>query len=56
MNKYTEDVESVESLHRVMEALDILEKEYVITKKIEVRKMVISKEEFKVNIWHIEES
>jgi hypothetical protein len=55
MSKYTEHVESVESLHQVMEALDVLGKEYVITKKIEVRKMIISQEEFQVNVWHVEE-
>lgn len=56
MKIYKNTTESLEKLVEDMKALDTLEKEYVIKKKVEYRTTSISKLEFVVNVWTIEET
>ncbi|PFS09624.1 hypothetical protein COK55_27095 [Bacillus cereus] len=55
MGLYKKCIESSEELHKVMEALDALEKTYVITKEMEHETTAITKEEYSVVSWHVEE-
>lgn len=55
MSRYKKRIESLEELHRVMEALDALEKIYVIAKEIEYKTTAITEEEYSVVSWYVEE-
>ncbi|MGG5740483.1 hypothetical protein [Bacillus cereus group sp. IBL03679] len=55
MRRYKKRIESLEELHKVMEALDVLEKTYVITKEMEQKTTAITKEEYSVVSWRVEE-
>lgn len=52
---YKKRIESLDELHKVMEAMDTLGKEYIVQKKIEYKTVPINKHKYPVNIWFIEE-
>lgn len=52
---YKKRIESVDELHKTMEALDILGKEYIVQKKIEYKTVPINEHKYPVNVWFIEE-
>ncbi|KLA12528.1 hypothetical protein B4087_5000 [Bacillus cereus] len=55
MSKYKGRIESVEKLHQVIDALETLNKKYVITKKIEYRILPFTDNKYPVTIWYVEE-
>ncbi|MGE8013244.1 hypothetical protein [Bacillus mycoides] len=55
MSKYKKRITSLEELHQVIDALETLNKKYVITKGIEVRHLIATNQRYPVTIWYVEE-
>lgn len=55
MSKYKKQITSLEELHQVIDALEILNKKYVITKRIEVIHLKVANQKYPATIWYVEE-
>ena len=55
MSKYKERIESVEKLHQVIDALETLNKKYVITKVAQQNETLPMGNRYYVNVWYVEE-
>ncbi|MBT2577437.1 hypothetical protein J7E43_08440 [Bacillus sp. ISL-8] len=55
MSEYKKQITSLEELHKVIDALETLNKKYVITKGIEVRHLIATNQKYPVNVWYVEE-
>lgn len=55
MSKYKERIESVEKLHQVIDALETLNKKYVITKVVQQNETLPMANRYYVSIWYVEE-
>ncbi|SCC01838.1 hypothetical protein [Bacillus wiedmannii] len=55
MSKYKKQITSLEELHQVIDALETLNKKYVITKKIEYRVLPFTDNKYPANVWYVEE-
>ncbi|WP_240687580.1 hypothetical protein [Bacillus sp. SYJ] len=55
MSKYKKRITSLEELHQVIDALETLNKKYVITKRIEVIHLKVANQKYPVTIWYVEE-
>lgn len=55
MSKYKERIESVEKLHQVIDALETLNKKYVITKVVQQNETLPMGNRYLFNTWYVEE-
>ncbi|MDZ5607039.1 hypothetical protein U2I54_08000 [Bacillus pseudomycoides] len=55
MSKYTKRIESLEELYQVIDALETLDKKYVIIKKVTMKEMIVTGQSYPVNDWYVEE-
>lgn len=55
MSKYKKQITSLDELHKVIDALETLNKKYVITKRIEARCVPVTNMKYPVTIWYVEE-
>lgn len=55
MSKYKGRIESVEKLHQVIDALETLNKKYVITKVVQKNEVIPSGGKYLRSIWYVEE-
>ncbi|PNS32828.1 hypothetical protein C1640_09530 [Bacillus sp. AKBS9] len=55
MSKYKKRITSLEELHQVIDALETLNKKYVITKRIEVIHLKVANQKYPVDVWYVEE-
>ncbi|MRB05979.1 hypothetical protein GH876_29030 [Bacillus thuringiensis] len=55
MSKYKKQITSLDELHKVIDALETLNKKYVITKVVHKNETLPKTNRYPFNVWHIEE-
>ncbi|EJQ44008.1 hypothetical protein IEQ_04795 [Bacillus cereus BAG6X1-2] len=55
MSKYKKQITSLDELHQVIDALETLNKKYVITKVVQKNETLPKANRYPFNVWHVEE-
>lgn len=55
MSKYKKKITSLEELHQVIDALETLNKKYVITKVVQQNETLPKANRYPFNVWYVEE-